>query len=315
MIARTIILGTAALLLTALLSPPAQAAAPVAKSYSDQRGGKIHFPLGDLSFADEVVSFQKGDPPPSADLCKPQVALGAPDYIDEAHESKSQADCPLGGGGTLVLRFTDNALIDVPGPDLFVFEVGPAIEASELAISPDGKSWINIGKIDGSTATIDIAKFVKPGEVFHYVKLKDLKQSSGGAWSSADIDAVGAIGAAATISLDAAVLFDFNKATLKAAAAPTLHAAAERVKQLPGSTLVFEGHTDNVGETGYNVELSTARANAVHNYMKTKEGVSCTNAKVKGYGESRPVASNTTEEGRAKNRRVEIVIIPKAPKS
>ncbi len=312
-IAKSGIQLTAAIAITTFVTGAASAAPPSAKSYSDHRGGTINFPLGDISFADEIVSYKKGNPAPDASLQKPEVALGAPDYIDESHEGIKQADCPLGAGGELVLRFVDNALIDVPGPDLFVFEVGPAIEATDLAISPDGKKWVAIGKIEGSTAAIDIHKFVKPGEVFHYVKVTDLKQSPGGAWSGADIDSVGAIGAAEKISFDAAVLFDFDKSTIKAKAAKELHEAALRIKQVPGAQLVFEGHTDNAGTDTYNRTLSTDRARAVCDYLVAKEGIKC-KTEVVGYGELRPLRSNDTEQNRAKNRRVELVILPPSAK-
>src|SRR5256885_9063945 len=85
--------------------------------YKDSRGHVVHFPLGDRSFADEVVSYNMGSPGPKpANARDPQTALGAPDY-----DSKRRANSvTLGCGGTLILRFKDNALVDVPGPDLYV---------------------------------------------------------------------------------------------------------------------------------------------------------------------------------------------------
>jgi outer membrane protein OmpA-like peptidoglycan-associated protein len=68
------------------------------------------------------------------------------------------------------------------------------------------------------------------------------------------------------------------------------------------------GHTDSVGSEAYNQGLSERRADAVRDYLMSK-GVKASRLTARGYGESRPVASNDTEEGRAENRRVELVVI------
>jgi hypothetical protein len=95
-----------------------------------------------------------------------------------------------------------NTLRDVPGPDLYVFEGGPAIEGMRLAISTDGSNWTDAGNISGG-AEVDISTVARPGERYPYVKVADLKSGCGGQYPGADIDAVGAIGAAFQISLDA----------------------------------------------------------------------------------------------------------------
>ena len=74
------------------------------------------------------------------------------------------------------MRFTDNVLVDLAGPDLYVFEVGPAIEPMRLAISQDGTTWTEVGDISGGTAAIDIAKVAKPGERYRFVRVTDLKR-------------------------------------------------------------------------------------------------------------------------------------------
>lgn len=277
------------------------------KTYPDGRGNNIRFPLGDASFADEVVSFQIGKPGPPKIVSDPQATLGPPDY-DRSRDTENYIT--LGCGGTLVLRFVDNALIDIPGPDLFVFEIGPDVESTRLAISRDGKKWIEVGAIAGGTAQVDIEKFVRPGESFTYVRLTDNKSACHGGYPGADIDAVGAIGAALHISLKSSVLFDFNKSDLKDAAKEELHAAAEQIREMPGAKVVVEGHTDNVGSSAANQKLSLARANSVRRYLAGNEKVP--NAmQANGYGATRPVASNETDEGREKNRRVEILVIPR----
>jgi outer membrane protein OmpA-like peptidoglycan-associated protein len=292
----------------ALKEKPVQTAmqeSPSGKYYPDGHGGEVYFPLGDLSFADEVVSFQSGNPAASNERDRnPKLTLGVPDY----DKSKDINYCTLGCGGVLVLRFVDNALTDIEGPDLYVFEIGPQVEPTDLAISEDGLKWTEVGKVSGGTAYIDINKHVNPGQVFHFVRLTDLKSGCGGNWPGADIDAVGAIGSVIQFSLSSSVLFDFNKFDLKPEARPDLSLVVEEIKKHPDVTIVVEGHTDSVGSDEKNLDLSIRRAESIRDFLKSS-GLQDYEFEIKGYGESRPVASNDTEEGRAKNRRVAILII------
>lgn len=280
------------------------AASQESKSYPDGRGNDITFPLGDLSFADEVVSFLPGSPPPPPEQEDPIEALGIPDYGTDQHN-----ELTLGCGGTAIFRFTDNALVDVTGPDLFVFEVGPDVEATTLSISGDGDTWIDVGRISGATAAIDIAAFITPGETFSFVQLTDARESCSSRFPGADIDAVGAIGAGRRIVLDSAVLFDFDKFTLKEEALEILQPLAEEIGQNDIARIVIEGHTDAVGSDTYNQRLSEQRASAVRTFLAQQEDLSTEVIESVGYGESRPAALNDTAENRKKNRRVEILIL------
>lgn len=103
------------------------------------------------------------------------------------------------------------------------------------------------------------------------------------------------------------IFFDFNKADLKPESAPTIEEVAKVLKANPALKLSVAGHTDNVGDKAYNVKLSGLRAQAVMNELVKKHGVQAARLKSAGLGDSKPVASNDTEEGRAKNRRVELV--------
>src|SRR5205085_11880292 len=96
----------------------------------------------------------------------------------------------------------------------------------------------------------------------------------------------------------------------KDAARQALHDAATTIKSLPGAALRVEGHTDNVGADAVNRKLSLARANAVRDYLQKSEGIGGPMATA-GYAASRPVATNATAEGREKNRRVGVLVIPK----
>ncbi|MFA7388575.1 MAG: OmpA family protein [Thiohalobacteraceae bacterium] len=111
-----------------------------------------------------------------------------------------------------------------------------------------------------------------------------------------------------TVSLSAAALFDFDKDKIKEAAKPRLDEVANRVRSLGDvEAVTIVGHTDSVGSEAYNEQLSMRRANAVKNYL-LDQGVDPSLVSTSGMGESQPVADNSTDAGRAQNRRVEITI-------
>jgi OmpA-OmpF porin, OOP family len=101
------------------------------------------------------------------------------------------------------------------------------------------------------------------------------------------------------------VNFDFNKANIRPDAVPILREAATILKDNPTLNVAVEGHTDSVGSDAYNLKLSLRRANAVKQFL-VKEGIAETRLTTRGLGESQPVASNDTDDGRAQNRRVEL---------
>jgi len=115
------------------------------------------------------------------------------------------------------------------------------------------------------------------------------------------------------MSITLKVLFDFNKATIKPESYRVLDEAAQILKDNPKISVEIQGHTDNIGSDAYNQKLSERRAQAVANYFIAQHGIDPKRLKAVGYGESRPIASNDTEEGRALNRRVEFVIIREEP--
>jgi outer membrane protein OmpA-like peptidoglycan-associated protein len=104
------------------------------------------------------------------------------------------------------------------------------------------------------------------------------------------------------------VFFDSGKATLRESSYPELNRLAQAFKLYPHLVIEISGHTDNVGSAKYNLALSQRRAQAVVDYL-VSIGVPRTHLIAKGYGETQPVASNDTEEGRQLNRRVEAKVI------
>ena len=103
------------------------------------------------------------------------------------------------------------------------------------------------------------------------------------------------------------VLFAFNKAELTGQAAPRLDKLASFLKQFPLRKLLVEGYTDGVGGDAYNNELSQRRAESIRDAL-AQRGVDTTRIVTKGYGKAYPVGDNGNPEGRAMNRRVEVVI-------
>ncbi|MHC2994054.1 MAG: DUF4892 domain-containing protein [Candidatus Atribacteria bacterium] len=103
------------------------------------------------------------------------------------------------------------------------------------------------------------------------------------------------------------IYFDTGKADLKPESEPVLKEIAKLLQQNPKLKLYVVGHTDNVGDLTYNMKLSQARAGAVVEEFVSKYGVDAKRLKAHGVGPLSPVVSNNTEEGRAKNRRVELV--------
>lgn len=103
------------------------------------------------------------------------------------------------------------------------------------------------------------------------------------------------------------IYFDFNKSDVKPESEPALNEIAKLLSENPKLKVFIVGHTDNVGGIDYNMKLSQARADAVVKALTTKYKVNPQRMKAYGVGQLSPVAPNKTEEGRAKNRRVELV--------
>jgi len=104
------------------------------------------------------------------------------------------------------------------------------------------------------------------------------------------------------------ILFDVNKATIKPESMGVINSIVKMMKAHEELNLRIEGHTDSDGEKGFNQELSEKRAQAVKDVL-VESGIASSRLKTKGHGESKPVADNSTPEGKANNRRVEFVKI------
>jgi len=116
------------------------------------------------------------------------------------------------------------------------------------------------------------------------------------------------VGEGIKITFNSGLLFDVNKATLRDASKAELTKLAQILNKYPDTNILVEGHTDNTGSEEYNLELSRQRAQSVENYLASLN-VDPTRFTIMGYGESQPVATNDTAEGRQQNRRVDLAIM------
>jgi outer membrane protein OmpA-like peptidoglycan-associated protein len=163
-----------------------------------------------------------------------------------------------------------------------------------------------IGKKAGNTAAGAILGAVIGGAAGNYIGNYMDKQAE-----EMERDIAGAkierVGEGIKITFDSGLLFDVNKASLKQASRDNLTNLARILNKYEDTEIVLEGHTDSDGSEEYNLQLSRSRANSVANYLQSLN-VNPTRFTVMGYGESQPIASNETVEGKQMNRRVEVAI-------
>ena len=137
-------------------------------------------------------------------------------------------------------------------------------------------------------------------------QIKELRERTAG--SGVDITPTDN-GQAILVNLPEGVTFDVASSALQPNFRATLDQIAQSMNQYPNSLIDVYGHTDSTGSDQYNQALSEARARTVANYL-TMQGVSAARLRSQGFGETLPVADNATDEGRRRNRRVEIKIVP-----
>lgn len=186
-------------------------------------------------------------------------------------------------------------------------------KASRTAIGAGGGALLGMllgGVIGGKTGRIVGAGIggVAGGVVGYQMdkQIKELKESTAG--SGVDVTPVDG-GKAILVNLPDGVTFDVDSTAIKPQFRDTLDQIGQNLQQYPNSLIDVYGHTDSTGSDAYNQTLSENRARAVGNYLSMR-GVSAARVRTMGFGETQPVASNDTDYGRAKNRRVEIKIVP-----
>jgi outer membrane protein OmpA-like peptidoglycan-associated protein len=115
------------------------------------------------------------------------------------------------------------------------------------------------------------------------------------------------VGEGIKITFSSGIMFDIDRAVLKDQYKEELGELATILNKYEDTNILLEGHTDSTGTEEYNLELSKKRSQSVANYLAT-QNVNPTRFTIMGYGESQPIASNNTAEGRSQNRRVEVAI-------
>ena len=155
-------------------------------NYTDDQGNSITVKSGEKSFADNVVKFNVGSGSNTMDNAND--SLGEPNYS----KNPWSGFVSLGNNGQLTLEFTQVYIVDGPGADIHVFEVGPRVEGTKLEVSTDNNNWIDVGKISGGTASVDLNGFIDATDKIRYVRLTDLN-NGGSTTPGADIDAVAGI--------------------------------------------------------------------------------------------------------------------------
>ena len=181
------------------------------------------------------------------------------------------------------------------------------VQGTAIGAAAGGAVGAVIGKQTGNTAAGAIIGAAVGGAAGAYIGNYMDKQAE-----EMQRDLEGArierVGEGIMITFDSGILFDFDKSSLKAEARTNLDKLAVILNKYADTDLLVDGHTDSKGSDNYNLTLSQSRAQSVANYLANLQ-VASTRMTLHGYGESRPIATNDTEEGRALNRRVEVGIM------
>ena len=226
-------------------------------------------------------------------------AQGEGQYLDE----KNKISFQIGADGTGVYKDEDNDTTITIGKNNSTYTKGNiTIENNgdgsgtyndkdkELLIENDGKGKAVI-TLKGKTTEVEAKPLEKP-EKFPKLKMVPPVPS---------IEANSLL-----ITLDSGILFDVDKYDVRPEAAEVLKNLATVLKEADIKAFEIDGHTDSDASDEHNQVLSENRANAVKNFLASQDITA--EITIKGYGESRPIASNDTPEGKQKNRRVEIII-------
>ncbi len=164
--------------------------------------GGVTFPQGNSAFADRVVAYQEGSCVAEA-FANPYAALGPPDCggpgcngcggCNTCAASLGFRLSSIDNRAYLIVEFVDNRLVNVPGPDLFVYIINK--RPAQVSISTDGNTYIPVGIANGWPTAIDIGPYVKPGQEFRFVRIQDVPgDEDRHPCPGPSVDAVGAMG-------------------------------------------------------------------------------------------------------------------------
>ncbi len=194
---------------------------------------------------------------------------------------------------------------DISKAEFFENYKNAALEkGGEILYEDVGSLFIKIPKDDGGNTWCKVSPVANLGQIYLVIVDEEgFKQSLtfGADELKKILDAEGKV-------VLHGILFDLDKSTLKQESEKQLHHIVTLMLNNKGLKLEIQGHTDNQGKDDYNMELSRKRAETVSGYLQLF-GIENMRLVAKGYGETRPIASNDSEEGRAQNRRVELIKI------
>lgn len=189
-----------------------------------------------------------------------------------------------------VVRNYTNAIKKIGGQILYEFEDGGSQNAIMKLVKSGQEVWAHVSAAANGTYNLQI------------IEKQAMKQDVV-ADASSMANSIKETGKVAVYG----IYFDTGKSTLKPESQPTLEEIGKLLKTNPGMKLYVVGHTDNTGVFDANMKLSMDRATSVVNALVTQHSVNASSLKACGNGPTSPVASNDNEEGRALNRRVELV--------
>jgi OmpA-OmpF porin, OOP family len=192
--------------------------------------------------------------------------------------------------GLQITRNYTNAMKSIGGKVVYEFEDGGRYYATMKVVKNNAEAW---ALVEGSGN----------GMYKIHVVEKQMMNQDVAANAESLAGSINETGKAAVYGID----FDTDKSEIKPESEPAISEIVKLLKADPNLKLYVVGHTDNVGVFNYNIKLSQARAAAVVNALVSKHGVASARLTPFGAGPAAPVASNKNEEGRAKNRRVELV--------
>ena len=164
-----------------------------------------------------------------------------------------------------------------------------------------------VGKASGNTAMGTIVGATVGGAAGAVIGKKMDKQAEEIKQTVPDVK-VQRLGEGIVLEFNSKILFAYNRADLSLEAKTTIDKLITILTKYPDTNIEIQGHTDNVGSNESNLRLSQDRAESVRTYLLSKK-LPANRVTSVGFGETRPVASNDTEEGKAQNRRVEFVIV------
>lgn len=266
-------------------------------------------------FAFGIVSMLQVTAQEDAEGCKdsPLFNRMPNTFITECAHNFDLVDIPMSQdqkdpkeGTKTYIAYTYNYESKVAPPSFYQI-----VKNHENAIAAKGGKRIYYSK-EAGTATL----FVKSGDKDIWIVLADYGGVGEGQYGMTILemepmkqdvqagDMLAAINKTGSIALY--INFETGKSDIKTESMATLDQVAQMLTDNPALKLSVEGHTDNAGNATLNKTLSENRAKAVMNYLVAK-GISNTRLTSKGWGQTKPVSENTTEEGKAKNRRVELV--------